>query len=63
MLTTSSYSPAKDTHDFKDYVTNEVTGTGYSAGGATLGSKTLTAGSDRLTVRMNRSFSTPTPPS
>src|SRR6185436_15769925 len=42
-LTTSSYSPNKDTHDFFDDVTNEVTGTGYSAGGATLTTKTLTA--------------------
>ncbi len=41
-LATSSYTPNKDTHDFFDDITNEVTGTGYSAGGATLGSKTLT---------------------
>lgn len=41
-LTTSSYSPNQDTHDFFDDVTNEITGTGYSAGGATLGSKTVT---------------------
>lgn len=40
-LTTSSYTPNQDTHDFFDDVTNEVTGTGYTAGGATLGSKTL----------------------
>lgn len=41
-LTTSSYSPNLDTHDFFDDVTNEVSGTGYTSGGATLGSKTLT---------------------
>lgn len=41
-LTTSSYTPALDTHDFFDDVTNEVVGTGYVAGGATLASKTLT---------------------
>lgn len=35
MLVTSSYTPNKDTHDFRNDVTNEVTGTGYSAGGAT----------------------------
>jgi len=35
-LTTSSYTPDKDTHDFFDDVTNEVSGTGYKAGGATL---------------------------
>lgn len=33
MLVTSSYSPNKDTHDKRDDVTNEVSGTGYSAGG------------------------------
>lgn len=40
-LTTSSYTPNQDTHEFFDAVTNEITGTGYTAGGATLGSKTL----------------------
>lgn len=34
MLTTSSYTENKDTHDKRDDVTNEVTGTGYTAGGA-----------------------------
>lgn len=42
MLTTSTYTPNQDTHDFKDDVTNEVSGTGYTAGGATLASKTAT---------------------
>lgn len=41
-LTTSSYTPDQDAHDFFNDVTNEVVGTGYSAGGATLGSKTVT---------------------
>lgn len=41
-LTTSSYTPNLDTHDRFDDVTNEVTGTGYTAGGATLGSVTVT---------------------
>ena len=36
MLTTSTYTPNQDTHDYKDDVTNEVSGTGYSAGGVTL---------------------------
>jgi hypothetical protein len=40
-LTTSPYTPNQDDHDFFNDVTNEVTGTGYTAGGATLGSKTL----------------------
>jgi len=35
MLVTSTYSPNKDTHDKRDDVTNEVTGTGYTAGGTT----------------------------
>lgn len=42
-LVTSSYSPSQ-AHDFwDDVVANEISGTGYSANGATLGSKTLTA--------------------
>ena len=42
-LVTSSYTPNIDTHaNFSD-VTNEVSGTGYSAGGATLASVTVTA--------------------
>lgn len=41
-LTTSSYTPNQDTHDFFDDITNEITGTGYSAGGASLANKTLT---------------------
>lgn len=41
-LTTSTYTPDMDTHDFFNDVTNEVTGTGYTAGGATLASKTST---------------------
>lgn len=34
LLVTSSYTPDKDTHDKRNDVTNEVTGTGYTAGGA-----------------------------
>lgn len=41
-LVTSSYTPDQDTHDFFDDVTNEVTGTGYTAGGATLTTKAVT---------------------
>lgn len=36
MLCTSSYTPDQDTHQYKDDVTNEVSGTGYTAGGATI---------------------------
>ena len=35
MLVTSSYTPNKDTDDKRDDVTNEATGTGYTAGGVT----------------------------
>lgn len=42
MLATSSYTPNQDTDVFKSAVTNEIVGTGYTAGGLTLGSKTLT---------------------
>lgn len=35
LLVTSSYSPNKDTHTKRSDVTNEVSGTGYTAGGAT----------------------------
>ncbi len=33
MLVTSTYAPNKDTHTKRSDVTNEVTGTGYTAGG------------------------------
>lgn len=42
-LVTNSYTPDQDAHDFFDDVTNEVSGTGYTAGGATLANKTVTA--------------------
>jgi hypothetical protein len=35
-LTTSTYVPAQDTDDFDNDATNEITGTGYTAGGAAL---------------------------
>jgi len=42
-LLSSSYTPNQDTHDYYDDVnTYEVSGTGYTAGGQTLGSKTVT---------------------
>lgn len=50
LLTTSSYTPNQDTNAFKSDVTNEVTGTGYSAGGMTLASKTLTYNSGTKTI-------------
>lgn len=39
-LTTSTYTPNQDTHTFFSDVTNDVTGTGYTAGGTTLAGKT-----------------------
>lgn len=43
MLTTSSYAPNQTTHKYKNQVTNEVTGAGYTAGGKTLSGKTVGA--------------------
>lgn len=40
-LLTNSYTPDQDAHNyFDDVVANEVTGTGYTAGGLTLSNKT-----------------------
>lgn len=52
MLTTSSYTPNQDTHDFRDDVTNEITGTGYTAGGVTLSGVSVTydAGSNQVRI-------------
>lgn len=42
-LVGSGYTPNQDSHDYWDDVSsNEVTGTGYTAGGATLAGKTAT---------------------
>lgn len=43
MLVTSTYTPDQDTHEYRDDITNEVSGTGYSAGGSALANKTVTA--------------------
>lgn len=52
MLCTSTYVPDQDAHQYKSSVTNEVTGTGYTAGGATLASATsaYTAGTNTLVL-------------
>lgn len=52
MLCTSAYTPDQDAHQYKSSVTNEVTGAGYTAGGATLGSVTVAyaSGSNTLTL-------------
>lgn len=52
-LHTSGYAENKDTHDFFDDVTNEVVGTGYTAGGnvATV-SVSLDTANDRLDITL-----------
>ncbi|HHL39621.1 MAG TPA: hypothetical protein ENJ37_03875 [Deltaproteobacteria bacterium] len=42
MLVDSSYVPDQDLHTVKSDVTGEVTGAGYTAGGAALANKTVT---------------------
>ncbi len=42
-LVTASYTPDQDAHDFFNDVTNEVSGTGYTAGGNALDNKAVTA--------------------
>ena len=53
MLTTSTYVPNQDTHNFRDDVTNEITGTGYVAGGAALAGKTRTYDAGTNEVRLD----------
>ena len=50
MLVTSAYTPNQDTHRYKSSITNEVTGTGYTAGGVTLASKTVAYDTTNNTV-------------
>lgn len=52
MLCTSAYTPDQDTHQYKSSITNEVTGTGYTAGGQALTSVTVaySAGTNTLTL-------------
>lgn len=51
LLVTSSYTPDKDTHTRGDDITNEVTGSGYTAGGATTTvTVTLDTANDKVTV-------------
>lgn len=49
LMVTDTYTPNFDTHDFRDDVTNEVSGTGYTAGGVVLTSTELTLSSGVLT--------------
>ena len=53
LLVTSTYSPNKDTHDKRDDVTNEVTGTGYTAGGTTCAvTVTKDTANDKVTITL-----------
>jgi hypothetical protein len=53
LLVTSSYTANKDTHVKRDDVTNEVTGTGYTAGGA---ASACTVTKDTATDKVTLSF-------
>jgi hypothetical protein len=53
MLCTSTYTPNQDTHETKADITNEVTGTGYTAGGATLANKTLSYDATTNTIKFD----------
>lgn len=53
MLVTSDYTENKDTHTKRSDVTNEVTGTGYTAGGATVtATVTKDTTNDRLDIAL-----------
>lgn len=49
MLTTASYTPNYSTHSVKSDVTNEVSGTGYTAGGKSLTSITFATSGGTIT--------------
>jgi hypothetical protein len=49
LMVTDTYTPNFDTHDFRDDITNEVTGTGYTAGGNALTATEVTLASGVLT--------------
>lgn len=44
LLVDDTYTPNFDTHDFRNDVTNEVVGAGYTAGGATITTTDITIG-------------------
>lgn len=53
-LHTVAYTPDQDAHDYYNDVTNEIAaGSGYTAGGETLTSKTLTYDTASNTVRLD----------
>jgi hypothetical protein len=53
-LVTNAYTPDQDAHNyFDDVVANEVTGTGYTAGGSTLANKTNTYDSATNVIKLD----------
>lgn len=48
-LTTSAYTPNQDTHDYWNDVTNEISGTGYTANGYAITGDDLTQATNVLT--------------
>lgn len=56
MICTSTYVPDKDAHTKRSNVTNEVTGTGYTAGGTAV---TCTVAKDTANDRITLTFSNP----
>jgi len=58
-LLSSSYTPDQDVHDyFNDVSTYEVSGTGYTSGGATLASKTATYDSANNVIMLDAADTT-----
>ena len=53
MLLSSSYTPNQDTHRYKSDLSGEITGTGYTAGGVTLASKTVAYDSTTNTLTLD----------
>lgn len=58
MMTTVSYVPNQDTDDYRNDVTNEVSGTGYTSGGVTLSGVAVTY--DSGTNQMRVAWTDPT---
>jgi hypothetical protein len=53
LLTASGYAEDKDAHDFRNDVTNEVVGAGYTAGGNTVTvTVTLDTANDRVDISL-----------
>lgn len=54
MLVSSAYTPDVDAHDYRNDVTNEISGTNYTAGGA---ATTVTVTQDNANNRVSIAFS------